>query len=73
MIGQLVSEIFTSESVNGHKDGHRLKSHPISSSRAYGSGELKIKYKKETGISISRGLLTLYQPNRTKIAKFFVC
>ena len=42
MIGQLVSEIFMSESVNGRTDGRRLESHPISSPRAFGSGELKM-------------------------------
>ena len=41
MIGQLVSEIFMSESLNAPTDGRLLESHPISSSRAFGSGELK--------------------------------
>ena len=35
------------ESVNGHTDGHRLESHPISSQRAFGSGELKNKFEKK--------------------------
>ena len=40
MIGQLVSEIFMSESVNGRMDGRRPESHPVSSPRAFGSGKL---------------------------------
>ena len=56
MIGQLVSDIFMSESVNartdGRKDRRRLVSHPISSLRAFGSGELKRK---------GGGGLTLYE------------
>ena len=42
MIGQLVSEIFMFESVDGRTDGHRLESHTMSSPWAFGSGELKI-------------------------------
>ena len=42
MIGQLVSELFLSESVNGRTDGRRFVSHPISSPRAFGSDELEI-------------------------------
>ena len=40
MIGQLVSEILMSESVNGRMDGRRPESHPVSSPRAFGSGKL---------------------------------
>ena len=47
MIGHLVSEIFMSESVIGPTDartnGRRLESHPISSPRAFGSGEIKTR------------------------------
>ena len=42
MIGQLVSEIFMFESVDGRTDGRRLESHTISSPWAFGSGELKM-------------------------------
>ena len=49
MIGQLVSEIFMFESVDGRMDsrtdGRRLESHTISSPWAFGSGELKIQVK----------------------------
>ena len=47
-IVQLVSEIFIFESVNAQTDartdGRRLESHPKSSSRAFGSVEIKIQY-----------------------------
>ena len=42
MIGRLVSEILMFESLNGCREGRRLESHTISSSWAFGSGELKI-------------------------------
>ena len=44
MIGQLVSEIFMFESVDGCTDGRQLESHTISSPWAFGSGELKSKW-----------------------------
>ena len=47
-ISQLVTEIFLSESVNWHTNGRTnrrlLESQPISSPRAFGSGELKIEF-----------------------------
>ena len=44
LIGQLVSEMFMFESVNGRTDRPRHESHTISSPRAFGSVELKNGY-----------------------------
>ena len=46
-----------SESVNGHANGPRLESDPISSPRAFDSGELK---KMSSQQQYLHGVLTLY-------------
>ena len=43
-------------SVNGHTDGRQLESHPISSLRAFGSGELKIKSREHSSTASLPGL-----------------
>ena len=59
LIGQLVSELFMYESV----DGRQLESHPISSSGAFDSGELKKNY--DTTITYCRPThITVTQSHR---------